>query len=81
MTSSVALIGYGRFGRALAERWIETGLSVRAVDPSAPRAKGRAVSRYRLERAALVMARRNIHHNLLGRGVRKVREVCDLLLR
>jgi hypothetical protein len=52
-----------------------------AVDPSAPRAKGRAVSRYRLERAALVMARRNIHHNLLGRGVRKVREVCDLLLR
>lgn len=52
-----------------------------AVDPDAAPARGRALSRYRLERAALVMARRNIHRNLMGRGVRKVREVCDLLLR
>ena len=53
-----------------------------AVDPNAPLAKGRPWSRYRLERAALVMARRNVREdNALGKLVKKGREVCDLLLR
>jgi len=34
-----------------------------------------------LQRRILVRMRRNIHHNGLGRMVRKVREVCDVLLR
>jgi hypothetical protein len=41
----------------------------------------RRLSRYALERALLVRLRRNIHHNALGRLVRRVREVCDVLLR
>ncbi len=43
---------------------------------------GRAkATRYALERRALVMLRRNIHDNALGRVVRQVRSVCDVLLR
>jgi hypothetical protein len=44
--------------------------------PSRPR-----LTRYALERRALVVARRNIHHNAMGRLVRRVRTACDLLLR
>jgi len=39
------------------------------------------LSRYSLERRLLVLLRRNIHHNALGRLVRRVRTVCDVLLR
>ena len=53
-----------------------------AVDPDAPPARGRPWSRYRLERALLVAARRKIRpDNALGRLVRRIREACDLLLR
>jgi hypothetical protein len=53
-----------------------------AVDPHAPPARGRPWSRYRLERALLVAARRNVRpENALGRLVRKLREACDLVLR
>lgn len=37
--------------------------------------------RYRLQRKLLVMLRRNIDHNAFGRLVRRVRLVCDVLLR
>jgi hypothetical protein len=37
--------------------------------------------RYRLQRKALVALRRNIDHNAFGRAVRRVRLVCDVLLR
>jgi hypothetical protein len=43
-----------------------------------PRAR---LTRYSLERRLLVRLRRNIHHNALGRLVRRVRTVCDVLLR
>jgi hypothetical protein len=39
------------------------------------------LSRYSLERRLLVRLRRNIHHNALGRLVRRVRTACDVLLR
>lgn len=41
----------------------------------------RALDRYALERRLLVRLRRNIHHNAFGRLVRRVRYVCDVLLR
>ena len=37
--------------------------------------------RYRLQRKALVVLRRNIQHNAFGRVVKRVRLVCDVLLR
>jgi hypothetical protein len=37
--------------------------------------------RYRLQRKALVMLRRNIQQNAFGRVVKRVRLVCDVLLR
>jgi hypothetical protein len=52
-----------------------------AVDPNAKPGRGVALSRYTLERRLLVRLRRNIHHNALGRLVRSVRRVCDVLLR
>ena len=51
-----------------------------AVAPSG-RAPRRAWGRYALERRLLVRLRRNIHHNAFGRWVRRVRMVCDVLLR
>lgn len=39
------------------------------------------LTRYALERRLLVALRRNIHRNALGRLVRRVRTVCDVLLR
>ncbi len=52
-----------------------------AVDPGGARPKRRALTRFVLERKLLVLLRRNIHHNALGRLVRRVRSVCDVLLR
>ena len=49
---------------------------------SAGRARpARRLTRYSLERRLLVRLRRNIHHNALGRAVRRVRRLCDVLLR
>lgn len=45
------------------------------------RRRRRPLTRYTLERRILVLLRRNIHHNALGRLVRKVRAACDVLLR
>lgn len=39
------------------------------------------LDRHRIERKLLVLLRRNIHHNVLGRLVGRVRDVCDVLLR
>lgn len=58
---------------------IESELS--AIDPQAPRRGGAALTRYRLERKLLVRLRRNIHQNAFGRLLRRVRRVCDVLLR
>jgi hypothetical protein len=65
------------WGYARAE--IESELA--AIDPGAPRPGGAAVTRYRLERKLLVALRRNIHQNAFGRLVRRIRRVCDVLLR
>jgi hypothetical protein len=51
-----------------------------AATPAANRRR-RPLDRFALQRRLLVRVRRNIHHNALGRTVRKVREVCDVLLR
>ena len=52
-----------------------------AVDPTARPRRNAALTRYTLERKLLVQLRRNIHQNALGRLVRRVRRVCDVLLR
>lgn len=50
-----------------------------AISPApARRAK---LDRFALERRMLVLLRRNIHHNALGRLVRRIRFACDVLLR
>lgn len=55
---------------------------VRQVESARPGAVQRPrLTRYRLERKLLVMLRRNIHRNAFGRIVRRVRDLCDLLLR
>lgn len=48
---------------------------------AAPRRRRRKWDRHALERRAIVRLRRNIHHNALGRLVRRVRWACDVLLR
>jgi hypothetical protein len=52
-----------------------------AIDPAATPRPGPKLTRYRLERKLLVGLRRNIHHNAFGRLVRRIRRVCDVLLR
>jgi len=53
-----------------------------AAIPGAPPPRRRArLTRYALERRLLVRLRRNLHHNSLGRLVRRVRTACDVLLR
>lgn len=54
---------------------------LRAVAPRGSRRRRRPLTRYTLERKVLVLLRRNIHHNALGRWVRRVRRLCDVLLR
>jgi hypothetical protein len=51
------------------------------VDTAAPAQRTRPFSRYAFERWLVVRLRRNIHHNALGKLVRKLREACDVLLR
>lgn len=52
-----------------------------SVPGDGPRKARPSLSRYALERKLLVALRRNIHSNALGRLVRKLRSVCDVLLR
>ena len=58
---------------------IEAQLS--SVDPRGRRLGKPPLNRHVLERRLLVLLRRNIHTNRFGRGVRKVREICNVLLR
>ncbi len=51
------------------------------IPTGGPRRRRRPLTRYTLERKLLVLLRRNIHRNAFGRVVRRVREVCDVLLR
>jgi len=51
-----------------------------AVTPSGARKK-RPWNRYALERRLLVRLRKNIHRNAFGRLVRRIRFVCEVLLR
>lgn len=52
-----------------------------ALEPRAA-GPGRARrGRYALERRLLVLLRRNIHHSARGRLIRRIRTVCDVLLR
>ena len=65
--------------------WGVAGPELRAtlarIAPASAGPKRARLTRYALERALLVRLRRNIHHNALGRLVRRVRTVCDVLLR
>lgn len=54
---------------------------LRGIDPQGRKRRRRPLTRYTLERKLLVLLRRNIHRNTLGRLVRRVRYVCDVLLR
>jgi hypothetical protein len=59
----------------------EIELELAAIDPEGPRPGRAALTRYSLERKLVTRLRRNIHHNALGRLVRRVRFACDVLLR
>ncbi len=52
-----------------------------AIDPGAAPPRAPKMSRHVLERRLTMAARRRVGDNWLGRGVRKVRDICDLLLR
>jgi hypothetical protein len=54
--------------------------ALRAASPSAVPRRG-PLNRYTLERKLLVRLRRNIHTNAFGRLVRRIRLICDVLLR
>lgn len=56
-------------------------LSDLASVPGVAPARTRSLDRHALERRLLVTLRRNIHHNAVGRLVRRVRGICDVLLR
>ena len=52
-----------------------------AVDLQGQPARRPKTTRHTLERKLLVLLRRNIHHNGLGRIVKQLRNLCDVLLR
>ena len=52
-----------------------------AIDLGGTPQKKPSLTRYSLERRVATRLRKNIHHNALGRLVRKVRWACDVLLR
>jgi len=52
-----------------------------AIPATGARRKRPALTRHTLERRLLVALRRNIHRNAFGRLVRRVRDLCDVLLR
>ncbi len=51
------------------------------IEPTAAGPSRAKLTRHALERRLLVTARRNIHQNALGRLVRSIRSICDVLLR
>ena len=65
--------------------WGFSGAELRAslagIEPRGVGPKRVQLTRYALERRLLVLLRRNIHTNAVGRLVRRVRTVCDVLLR
>jgi len=65
------------FPRATFLAPVEAAARAGAKPPPAPP----FFDRYRLQRKALVVLRRNIQHNAFGRVVKRVRVVCDVLLR
>jgi hypothetical protein len=60
-------------------REIEAELA--AIPEGGGKGRTRGLSRYSIERRLVVLLRRNIHQNALGKLVRKVRWACDVLLR
>ena len=67
------------------ETWGVTRKEVQAqlsdIDLQGQPQKRPKTTRHTLERKLLVMLRRNIHHNALGKLVKRVRNICDVLLR
>ena len=59
----------------------EVEAQLAAIDLEGKRAPSPKTTRHTLERKLLVMLRRNIHHNALGKLVKKVQFVCEVLLR
>ncbi len=55
--------------------------SLAEIAPTAAGPNRAQLTRYAVERRLLVVLRRNIHTNALGRLVRRVRTLCDVLLR
>ena len=51
------------------------------MDPGGKAKAGPKLSRHVLERKVMLAARRRVGDNAAGRIVRRVRELCDLLLR
>jgi hypothetical protein len=54
---------------------------MKEADPTAYTAKKRKFDRWAVQRAVLVWLRRDIHNRWIGKLVRKVRFICDVLLR
>ncbi len=52
-----------------------------AIPEAGPPRRRARLTRYALERRLLVRLRRNVHHNALGRLLRRIRTACDVLLR
>ena len=67
------------------ETWGVTRKEVQAqlsdIDLQGQPQKRPKATRHTLERKLLVTLRRNIHHNALGKMVKQVRNICDVLLR
>lgn len=67
------------------ETWGVTRKEVQAqlsdIDLQGQPQKRPKATRHTLERKLLVMLRRNIHHNALGKLVKQVRNICNVLLR
>ncbi len=67
------------------ETWGVTRKEVQAqlsdIDLQGQPQKRPKATRHTLERKLLVMLRRNIHHNALGKWVKQVRNICNVLLR
>jgi hypothetical protein len=70
--ADLATLGYPR-ERIVAELEVAKGAPVPV--------KAQGPLRYRLERKALVALRRNIHHNALGRALKRLRFALDVVLR
>jgi hypothetical protein len=68
----LATWGYGR---------AELAAQLDSVPLEGPKKKRPRLTRYTAQRKLAVVLRRNIHHNSLGRLVRRIRFACDVLLR